>query len=44
MQRDFATLNGVGYEIFYKRGWDDPEDCEHENPPGRYYYDVVCNA
>ena len=43
MQRDFAALNEIGYRIFYKRAWEEPWNKEDEDPPGRYYYDEVCN-
>jgi predicted DNA-binding transcriptional regulator YafY len=34
MQRDFATLNGVGYRVTYQRENDDPK-----RPAGKYYYE-----
>jgi len=44
MQRDFATLKTIGYEVYYKREWDDPDFKDDENPPGHYYFDGVYNA
>ena len=48
MQRDFATLkkvqtNDVGYVVYYKRGWENPDDKDDAQPPGHYYYDGVFN-
>jgi hypothetical protein len=40
MQRDFATLKAIGFEIKYKREWEDPEFKGDEDPVNRYY----CNA
>ena len=37
MQRDFAILKAIGYEIYYKREWDDPDYKSDGRPPGRYY-------
>ena len=38
MQRDFAILKAVGYVIYYKREWDDPDYKSDERPPGHYYH------
>ena len=37
MQRDFATLNSIGYRIYYKHHWEDPDFKDDEQPPGHYY-------
>ena len=37
MQRDFAVLKAVGWLIYYKREWDDPDDKSDDEPPGHYY-------
>jgi predicted DNA-binding transcriptional regulator YafY len=44
MHRDFAVLKSVGYEIKYKREWDDPEYKDDEQPIRRYYFEGVYNA
>jgi hypothetical protein len=39
MQRNFATLSNVGYEVVYKRTWiEGPPDEWHDEPPIGYYY------
>jgi len=39
MQRDFAILDNIHYEINYKRTWDTPEDERFwEEPPLNHYY------
>ena len=43
MQRDFSTLNEIGYRVFYKRAWDYPGEGMDEDPLGRYYYEEVCD-
>jgi len=44
MQRDFATLKAVGYNVYYKRGWESPYGEGYDQPIGRYYYEDVFNA
>ena len=44
MQRDFATLKSIGYEVYYKREWDDPDYKDDDNPPGHYYFEGVHSA
>jgi predicted DNA-binding transcriptional regulator YafY len=39
MQRDFSTLKVMGFEIYYKREWENPDDKDDEQPPGHYYYE-----
>jgi hypothetical protein len=39
MHRDFAELRAIGYDIYYKREWNDPVYKEDEFPPGHYYYE-----
>jgi predicted DNA-binding transcriptional regulator YafY len=41
MQRDFAALRTVGYNVYYKRRWEYPGEDISEEPPGHYYYDEV---
>ena len=44
MQRDFAVLKTIGYRIYYKREWENPDDKDDVQPPGHYYYDEVVDA
>jgi predicted DNA-binding transcriptional regulator YafY len=37
MQRDFAVLKAVGFVIYYKREWADPDYKSDKQPPGHYY-------
>ena len=39
MQRDFATLNAVGYRIKYERESYNYHDSGIDLPPGHYYFD-----
>ena len=38
MQRDFALMNSILYNIEYKRAWIEAWDKENEQPVGHYYF------
>ncbi len=44
MQRDFALMKEIGYNIYYKRAWETPWEKENEDPVGHYYFEGVYNA
>ena len=44
MQRDFATLKEIGYEIYYKRGWESPYGEGYDQPLKRYYFEGAYNS
>ena len=49
MQRDFATLknvrtNDIGYVVYYKREWENPDDKDDDQPPGHYYFEGVYSS